>query len=1151
MEDLAQAYNGQVLAPPPPFQSFVSYLQESDELTTNAFWEGMFQGLEAPSWPVVASTTHQLRADTNFAHTITGVDWPRESNITASTILRATLAILMGEYSAASEVLFGATVIGRQAPVESVDRMTGPTITTVPIRTKLVAEQSIDGLLRDIQKQAIDIMPFEQIGLKRLRRISDDAEQACQFQTLLVVQPGHLLNDPSRQQFEHSIHAEAALNKDTVNTAFNTYALQVVCDLMDDGITADFIADPTIIEQTQLRRMAFQFEHILQQICSLGRGASRVANIQTVSAHDRVEIGSWNSKPWTPVKQCVLELLEMTSHRKPSATAICAWDGGFTYAELETLSTKLSYNLVTCGVKPGVTVPILFEKSKWMSIALIAVIKAGGTGVTLDSSLPENRLRSIVEQVNPKLIVSSPACEALADLLTTERVVLIDDRRLAQLPSPPENYLLPAVTPDDHLYIAFTSGSTGRPKGVVVSHTQFSSAIKYQQQGLCITEISRVYEFVSFAWDGIWLHLLFTLAAGACLCVPSEADRRDRIAESMRALQANYVHLTPTVARMLNPSQVRDLKCVGLVGEAMLTSDKDQWTRFGIKVLNLYGPTECTPLSSCAEIGNESEGALVIGKGFGANLWIVRPQDSSHGLAPIGAVGELVIDGPIVSKGYFSDAVSTSKIFASNPPWLKQDARHVSEIFVYKTGDLVRYTSDGNVVIVGRKDSQVKIRGQRVELNNIESHMRRSLTRNAQSTASQQARISGFADVLIPAEIKTPALVAFLHVHSAEDLSRDELRSVVGQVVPGLVQQLTSSLRKIGQLYTLEQLSALNPERGIKQQPVKKTEVFIQQLWSQVLDINAENIGCADSFFQVGGDSVSAMSLAGIARDYGLSLTVSDIFKNLRLEDLAAAEGEVVAANSEILPFSLLPCGMDEESVRAQAARLCRMKAEHIEDVFPSTPMQEGLLAITARRAGAFTARYTLELQISVDLDQFCQAWTEVLQATPVLRTRIIDLPGQGLVQVVSKIAEQWTESDSLDHLEVTNPSMTMGLGLPLNLQSIIIEKETKRRFFIWTVHHALYDGWSRSLVMNRLEKAYRGETLGRSPPFQIFAKHLADLNTRRCESFWQELLSGIEAPSFPSLPMPAYEPQADKSITNVISNIDWPKGDITPSTIV
>ncbi|OKL60565.1 hypothetical protein UA08_03944 [Talaromyces atroroseus] len=1180
MEDLAKAYQGQVLAPSPPFQGFVSYLQERDELTTNVFWETMFQGLEAPSWPVVASTTHQLRADTHFTHTITGISWPRESNITASTILRATLAILIGEYSAASEVLFGATVIGRQAPVESIDRMTGPTITSVPIRIKLPVEQSINELLRDIQKQGIDMMPFEQIGLKRLRRISDDAAQACQFQTLLVVQPRpSSTDDPSRQLFEHSMHTKEATNEDTVNAAFNTYALQVVCDLMDDGIKADFIADSTTIDQTQLRRMAFQFEHILRQLCSLGQGASRVADIETVSTRDRAEIGGWNSKPWTPVKQSVLELLESTSRRKPSATAICAWDGSFTYAELEMLSTKVAYNLVTFGVKPGVVVPILFEKSKWMSIAMTAVIKAGGAGVTLDSSLPENRLRSIVEQVNPKLVVSSPDCEVLAGLLTTERVVLLDDRCVAQLPSPPENYLLPAVTPNDPLYIAFTSGSSGRPKGVVISHGQFSSAIKHQQQGLCITEASRWYEFVSYAWDGIWMHLLFTLAVGACLCVPSETDRRDRIAESMRALQANYVHLTPTVARLLNPSQVPDMKCVGLVGEAMLKSDKDQWTRLGIKVLNLYGPTECTPLSSFAEMGSESEGPLVIGKGFGANLWIVRPQDTSHDLAPIGAVGELVIDGPIVSSGYFSDAVNTAKVFVPSPSWLKQYPRHARENVVYKTGDLARYTSDGNVVLVGRKDSQVKIRGQRVELNDIESHMRTSLTRNAQSAASQEAEISGFADVLIPAESKIPTLVAFLHIHSEEDLSRDELRSVAGQVVPGLVQQLTSSLpaymvpnfyipvaqvattatgkidrrslRKMGEQYTLDQLSALNPERGVKRQPVNETEVLIQQLWSQVLNINAENIGSDDSFFQVGGDSVSAMTLAAAAREHGLSLTVPNIFQNPKLEDLAAAAGELVAEDFEMLPFSLLSRGMEEQSVRVQAGRLCKMEPEHIEDVFPCTPMQEGLLAITARRPGAFSACYTFELQTSVDSDRFCRAWTEVLQATPILRTRIIDLPGQGFVQVVAKIPEQWTESDSLDHLRATNLSMTMQLGLPLSLQSFIVEKQTKRRFFIWTVHHALYDGWSRSLVINRLEKAYRSETLGPSPPFQMFAKHLADVNTKRCKSFWQELFSRIEAPSFPSLPTPAYEPQADKSITSVISNIDWPKGDITPSTMV
>ncbi|KAJ5289222.1 nonribosomal peptide synthase [Penicillium angulare] len=1168
MEDLAQAYNGHVLVPSPPFQNFISYLQKSDEVTTIAFWEGMLQGLEAPSWPAVTWPTHQLRADTNLPHNVTGINWPRESNITASTILRATLTILIGEYSAASEVVFGATVIGRQAPVESIDRITGPTITTVPIRTKLNMEQSIDELLRSIQKQGIDIMPFEQIGLKRLRRISKDAEQACQFQTLLVVQPGPSSNDPSLQLFEHSIHAEEALNKDNDNTAFNTYALQVVCNIMDDGVTAEFITDSTIIDQTQLRRMAFQFEHILRQICSLERGGSKVADLETISAHDRAEIGSWNSKPWPPVHQCVLELLEPQSHWNSSAKAICAWDGDFTYAELETLSTKLAYNLVTFGVKRGAAVPILFEKSKWMSITMLAVVKAGGTGVTLDSSLPANRLRSIIETVHPKLLVSSSGCGELASSLTTEKVVLLDDSSLAELPSPPENYRHPAITPDDDLYIAFTSGSTGRPKGVVVSHRQFSSAIKYQPQRLGITETSRVYEFVSNGWDGIWLELLFTLAAGACLCVPSEADRRNRLAESIRTLQANYVHLTPTVARMLDPSQVPSLECVGLVGEPMLKSDKDQWTRFGVKVLNMYGPTECTPLSSCAEIVSLDEGPLVIGKGMGANFWILRPQHSSQDLAPIGAVGELVIDGPIVSKGYHSDALSTSKAFVSNPPWLKQNAR------LYKTGDLVRYTSDGNILFVGRKDSQVKIRGQRVELNEIESHMRKGLATNSQSTTPQQHTISGFADVLIPAESKNPTLVAFIHVESTDNLSENDLRSVANQVVPGLLQQLTSSLpaymvpnfyvpvaqipttatgkidrnslRRIGELYTLEQLSALSPERDVKRQPVDKTQIRFQQLWSQVLDINAQSIGSDDSFFRVGGDSVSAMSLASIAREHGLSVTVSDIFKNPRLEDLAAMASEVVVASSEILPFSLLSRGIYEESVQAHAARLCKVEPEHIEDIFPCTPMQEGLIAITAKRAGAFTACYTLELQTSVDLNHFRQAWTEVLHATPILRTRIIDLPGQGLVQVITKIAEEWTNSDIVDH-----PEVEMGLGLPLNSQGIVIEKGTKRRFFIWRVHHALYDGWSRSLVINRLEKVYRGEPLGHSPPFQFFAKHLADLDMTRCESFWKELLSGVEAASFPSLPNASYEPLADKSITSVISNISWPRGDITPSTIV
>lgn len=936
------------------------------------------------------------------------------------------------------------------------------------------------------------------------------------------------------------------------------FAIVLKCHIYIQDVRIQIDFDSHIIASEEIARIGHQLEHILRQLAAADLQQKTIAEVDFVGERDLREIWKWNEAIASPIDTHVTEIIAAHARERPEATAICAWNGEFTYKELDDLSTKVAYRLQQLGVGPGSIVPISFEKSKWTPVALLGNMKAGGATIALDTTQPEERLRSIIQQVEPRLILSSPAKQELANRLVPGKVEILSDeirsRDIANNTGPLEQVPMSSTS-----FLLFTSGSTGLPKGVCWDFRSAATVSRLIPKALGIDQNSRVFHFASYAFTVGVLEMLITLTSGGTLCTPSEASKLNDLSNAMADLRVNWAFIVPSLAKMIDPGSLPDLKTAILTGESLTEGDVKRWIGH-VAGYNYYGCTECPYIGwSRTDDGNWRNGK--VGLTSGTAHWIADATDPSK-LVPIGAVGQLLVEGPVVAKDYYNRSDLFQQSLCIDPPWLLRghSGRTGRKGVLFKTGDLVRYDRDGAIVFVGRRDAQVKIRGQRVELREVEHHIR---------TIIGADKIDVAVDVVTPRGSSNPLLVAFLAQsdHSTEHNSvsisdlTDGLDKKLKEVVPlymvpsaffkvDEIPLLKSGkcdrhrVREMGEALTLESLTAASASRN-KFEPAKtRMEERLRELFASVLGIELTSISANDAFLHLGGDSICAMRLVAKARQQNLSLSVTQILQAASLRELSRGmhmdEEEETKREDNIAPFSLFPDKSNADSVLMEAAKQCDINVAEIEDIYPCTPLQKGMLAVTEKIKGSYVIQHVLKLRDGIDIDRLRKAIVETGDETPILRTRIFDFGGRQLLNVIVKdgISPPIIADNLQDYLD-SDREVPMGLGTALSRSAIIRSENGAKQYLVWTLHHSIHDGWAIGLLLDRVENKYNGVVLGNTPTFQQYISRIQETREEDAEKFWLGQFEDASPQDLLRLPQSTYQPVSDSSFSHTIKGLD------------
>jgi amino acid adenylation domain-containing protein len=763
-------------------------------------------------------------------------------------------------------------------------------------------------------------------------------------------------------------------------------------------------------------------------------------------------------------------------------------------------------------------------------------------------------------QVHAKtMITSRKQREFAASILEEGNFIVVEPATFKSLPERvlPE---LPAVPATTLMYLIFTSGSTGTPKGVKISHQTYTSSAIPRARGVGYNKNSRVLDFASYAFDVSIDSMLLTLGNGGCLCIPSDEDRMNDINEVIRKMRINYAGITPSVARILDPDVIASLEILGLGGEAASARDVNHWGK-DTRIVIGYGPCECTigcTINSDTATGRDY---ISIGHGNGANIWIVDPNDHKK-LMPVGAVGELLVEGPIVGQGYLDDPEKTAAAFIKDPQWLLTGHRNYKGRHgrLYKSGDLGKYDPDGSgdIVFAGRKDTQVKLRGQRVELGEIESQLKARLPsethvvvevivpqgQGAQATlvayiAAQTTKshaVSDLASARLPDELR--ASLASMNSELAKVLPRYMVPTAYIPVnhIPILISGKVDRkrLKAYGAAVDLRELdnesASSAPTRNLTEH-----EQRLRRAWSETLKIPLDVIRLEDNFFALGGDSLAAMRLITACRSQGLELSVTHTFNNPTLAEMAEVAKDVAKQDRvEVAPFSLI--SLPAEEARFEAAQACRTDSAAVEDVYPCTASQESLFTLSLRSDEAYIAQRVASIPTDIDIDTWKAAWEKVASSLPILRTHVAQISEPGLQQVVLKESIAWRFADNLDNYLKADHEEKMELGQSLARYAIIDDVARGQRYMVWTVHHVLYDGWSEPLILREVSNALRGHSIEIQAQMRDYVKYMRDTDATAMHEYWRKELEGANGPQFPRLPSRDYMPTPNGMVEKVLS---------------
>ncbi len=872
---------------------------EDEELRTHLkFWKKYLAGvptvLELPS-------DHQRPAQVSYqagtlAFALGGElsaslrELSRQEQVTLRTTLTAALETLLYHYTGQEDLLIGLTVSGRtQARLH---RTMGCFVNTVVLRASLAGEPRVRDLLKAAQATSEATSDHEAVPFDAMvKEVQPERSPAYQplVQVLLVFEP----QPPA-------VSAEWEITPAVIPTQTSKFDLCVEIDERAEELTARFIYNGHLFEQETIHRMIGHWKMVLQGMAAAPWRS--VADLELLGQEETEQLRQWSTGAEVASGPGIEQLIEEQAAARPGALAVVCGEHQLTYGELDRRTSQLARYLRQRGVGAEVMVGVCLERSLDQVIALVGILKAGGAYVPLDPEAPQERIRYVMQDTQMPLVVTHQQLAGSVSGTAAEVVSLDRDRDVIGRQS--GGKLGEDQRAERHLgHVIYTSGSTGRPKGVMVERGALAAHSRAMIDIYGLGPQDRVLQFSQYSADASLEQILPALAAGARLIMRGKDIWSPRqLLEELKRHRVTVMNLSPTHwqqavrewARMPQELAGIELRLTILGGERLAAQAVQQWRELGlseVRVLNAYGPTECTITGTLGEAGKE-QGPITIGRPLpGRTVYILNRSGRP---VPVGVPGELYIGGSLLARGYLNQPILTKERFVSYPFGADEGGR------LYRTGDLARFLPDGRIDYMGRADDQVKIRGYRIELGEVEAVLTQHL---AVREAVAVARGDG----------EDRELVAYVVARAAEPLAEEELRRYLEEKLPRHMQP-----GAIVQMETLPRLATGKPDRRRLPEVERRarteeatylpprllTQQQLVQIWEELL--KPRPIGVRDNFFHLGGHSLLAAQLVDrIEQVCGKRLALSTLFAKPTVEQLAEVlqeEPEERKGKARVLP---------------------------------------------------------------------------------------------------------------------------------------------------------------------------------------------------------------------------------------------------------
>ncbi|HEX3022521.1 MAG TPA: amino acid adenylation domain-containing protein [Lachnospiraceae bacterium] len=806
------------------------------------------------------------------------------------TLYMATLtayAILLYKYTGQTDIVIGSPIANRNRT--EVEKMIGFFVNTLPIRIKLNENATFRETVKQVRKVTIEAYEHQELPLEKIiemLKIERDMSHNPLFQVMYVMQNMHVASfdtEEMRMRFEGSINTNSSKFDLTLSSA-------------GDYLQAEYSTD--IFDKRTMEKLLDHYVNIMESVRD--NPDQVITGISILSEEEENHIlYDWNDTEWEYDGNFhVVRSIELQALKSPNHIALVFEGRSYTYEELNTYSNQLANYLIMQGIGPDKIVGIYLERSAEFVLAMLAILKAGGAYVPLDPSYPKDRIQHMIKESGMQMLLTK---SKLSSEIALPNVVMFNlDQNEKYIHS--QNMENPVIRskPNNLMYIIFTSGSTGKPKGVGVELRNFHNYIQGIIKHLQIEEPLSYAMISTLAADLGLTNVFCALCTGGTLHVLSyeRSCDPDAVADYFRSNRIDIMKAVPSHFEVLltasNPVDVIPHKTLVLAGEGLSyeTVRKVRALRPSCSIENHYGPTETTVSAMTYKVPEDIEGSysnfVPIGKPLGnVKAYIL---DSKLQPVPIGVPGELHIGGKGVTRGYLQSPDMTHSKFIRNPFLVK------SEDILYKTGDRVRYLTDGSIEILGRMDRQIKIRGFRIELGEIESVI------TSHPTVKDCAVI---VKELSKTDKRIVAYIIFEKTQADKENMISELRRNLGKklpeyMVPNHMMELESLPLNLNGKVDLHNLPDIDLNRksmnGNGELPQTDTQKMIHNVWSEVLGV--EGIGIDDNFFELGGESFKALK---VVRRIGDWIGIMDFFKNPTIRQLAAFIEQGEKSENQIL----------------------------------------------------------------------------------------------------------------------------------------------------------------------------------------------------------------------------------------------------------